>query len=185
MGFRLPGQVITQRLLIRPVHNDRDFALMADFFNACDQDYPRRHFKWPKYAEPYEKRGMLELTRYMMQGGKNSDHYLFSKGNTHIIGCMNYSTDRTGSPRIAYYVHQEFRRQGLASEAHKASLKAFLKANSSLKGLWEEVSVNNPSSRRVLIKSGFRKMGSRHSSHFGATVQRIDSFYCSRESGLA
>lgn len=181
----MPDLVVTPRLLVRPVVNDRDFSLMADFFNAAEQNYPRAHFRWPYYTEPYRKANMRGLNAHMAGGGENADRYLFTKGNTRIIGCMNYSTDRLGSARIAYYIDPAFRGRGYASEAHKGCLRAFLQANPRVDGLWEEVRADNRPSRRILFKSGFKKMGSRYSAHNGLEAERMDSFYCSRERGLA
>lgn len=181
--YLLPDFVESRRLVVSRAVSDHDRSLLADFFNASGQDYPSRHFNWPVYDIPYSKGEMPSIERHIRRHG-DADRYLFLKGRTKVIGALNFSSDRHGSARLAYYISPEFRRKGYAGEAHKAALRAFFQANSRMRGMWEEVAADNHASRKILIKNGFKLMGQRHSTHFGAYGMRYNSFYCSRESVL-
>ncbi len=74
-----------------------------------------------------------------------------------LIGRAGFGTQRDGR-ELGYTIRRELWGQGLATEI-AAALVSWHRANAAAVPLYAYVAVDNPASRRVLVKTGFESIG--------------------------
>ena len=100
-----------------------------------------------------------QMTRRLSEAGCKSS-WMVAAG-AEIVGLCSYkSPPDDGAVEIGYGIAASRRNRGYASMA-VAGIIEYARADGTLNRLTAETSVSNPSSARVLIKSGFSKVGQR------------------------
>ena len=152
----MPRTIETKRLLFRPwTVNDAEelFAL------AQDPDVGPRA-GWPPHQS-------VEESREVISSVFDSDHVwaLVEKASGRIVGCMGYYTHEESNIGIAeeeaevgYWIGRSYWNQGLCTEALRAMVDYCFNTVGHLT-LWADYFVDNPASRRVMEKCGFRDTG--------------------------
>lgn len=142
----------TKRLTLRLLRDSRDTVHAANLvatFGSIPLDH--RFFKDPL---AFEKEGCKKhgVNRYY---GYLNGTQPAKAGFMIVIGVM---LDRDRHLRVSYELHPDHRGKGYAQEAQQAMIKA-LEARYPQLSFAAEIEPKNKASRRVLLKSGFRKTG--------------------------
>jgi ribosomal-protein-alanine N-acetyltransferase len=146
-----------KRIFLRPLkYSDREDI----FKNARDKEVSRWTYNIPY---PYTKNDAHRFIRYSIRGLQKKQTYLFAivlNDKERLVGAIEIKPARKEDKKaeIGYWIGKAYWGQGIASEAIKLVLIfAFkkLKLHRLSAGVFKE----NPASKKVLLKNGFKLEG--------------------------
>jgi RimJ/RimL family protein N-acetyltransferase len=158
---RLPV-VETERLSLRPVTLEHA-ALLTDFFNADNRDFPSRYVTYDSTAVFDEERIKNEVYPVMQEANQRNvyEMYAFRKTDNKIVGMIEFSKDAHDRTRVGYYISPCERQQGHASEAYAACINSAVAADLIREELYAHTWPGNTVSQHFLTQAGFINHGER------------------------
>ncbi len=150
--------IIFEHMEVRPVLL-RD---VAAFFDLVERNRPYLRMYFPKTTDAVKDLTSSEefILQKIIQYDRREGYLLVIEINDQLIGMLSIKEIDWTVPKaeIAYFVDEKFQGKGIVSEAIK-TLVSFSFDELGLKKIYARISPENPGSRRVVEKNGFKFEG--------------------------